>query len=809
MNVTSGLKHCPACGNEYHDEDTCPHDGATLIRGPVADPLLGQILKGSYKVLSRIGEGGMGVVYQATQLSLGRPVAVKAVFATPLHAPEVVQRFFREAKLLSQINHPNVVNLIDFGNTDSGVVYMVMEHLAGRTLDKAVPKGEGFAVSVVLDLMEQVGAGVAEAHRLGVVHRDLKPSNIFLADAPVGGVVVKILDFGIAKAVGDGRPGLTQSGAMIGSSGYMPPEQITGSSEVDARSDVYALGGILYYMLAGKPAYDGKSTRSVVTKQMAGGPEPVHFERLGKPEAWRIFPVILKAMAADPAQRYQSVAEFTADLRAACGAPEPLTGTRLRQGILLSDAGAAAHSTIVPSQGGTKERSSANHPATHHPATQHPADPVADPRTRKVLLVGGGVGLLLLAYIAGMLVLQMARKDNNAPAAPAAPAKAGAPAAAAPRATTTDRGVTDDDITLGMSAAFSGPARELGRGMKLGLETRFRFLNEQGGVAGRKVNLVALDDGYEPGRALQNMRELYDQHKAFAVVGNVGTPTAAVTIPYAIENKMIFFGAFTGSKLLRKDPPDRFVFNYRASYGEETAAVVKYLIEIRKVKPEQIAVFAQNDSYGDAGFEGVAKTLRHYGRDKEQILRVGYERNTADVAAAVAEILKHRDAVKAVVMVPTYRPGARFIQQLKDAKLDAVFANVSFVGSDALAEELKQLGSSYADGVIVTQVVPHFESRSSLVLKYRELLKKYFPAEQPGFVSLEGYIAACVFEEALKKAGTELTTDTLIDALESTRGLDLGIGAPINFGPSEHQGSHKVWGTVLDKSFRYQLLDLD
>jgi ABC-type branched-subunit amino acid transport system substrate-binding protein len=305
------------------------------------------------------------------------------------------------------------------------------------------------------------------------------------------------------------------------------------------------------------------------------------------------------------------------------------------------------------------------------------------------------------------------------------------------------------------------------------------------------------------------MKALAEQQKVFGFIGNVGTPTAAVAIPYALEKKTLFFGAFTGAPLLRKDPPDRYVFNYRASYAEETAAAVKYLIEVRRIKPYEIAVFAQNDKYGDAGFEGVARMLRRYRRDPSKILRVGYERNTADVHGAVSEILRNLQRVRAVVMVPTYRAAAQFVVNLKDKGADLIFTSVSFVGSNAFAEELMQLGKSYAEGVIVTQVVPLPDSKSSVVLRYQELLNKYAPGEKPDFVSLEGYIAATLLIEALNRTGPELNTETLVATLEGLRGLDLGLGAQINYGPSEHQASHKVWGAVLDAKGVYQNLELD
>src|SRR5262245_17561705 len=174
----------------------------------------------------------------------------------------------------------------------------------------------------------------------------------------------------------------------------------------------------------------------------------------------------------------------------------------------------------------------------------------------------------------------------------------------------TIRGVTDNEIRLGISAAFTGSAKELGNQMKLGIQTAFNLINDAGGIHGRQLKLVAADDGYEPTRTAETMKELYEKEQVFGFVGNVGTPTAVVGLPYALERKMLFFGAFTGAGLLRRDPPDRYVFNYRASYAEETDAVVRYLVKMRGLRPEQIAVFAQQDAYGDSGFAGVAKAMR-------------------------------------------------------------------------------------------------------------------------------------------------------------------------------------------------------
>ena len=372
------------------------------------------------------------------------------------------------------------------------------------------------------------------------------------------------------------------------------------------------------------------------------------------------------------------------------------------------------------------------------------------------------------------------------------------------------RGVTDNEIRLGISAPFTGSAKELGNQMKLGIETAFNLINERGGIHGRQLRLVAADDGYEPTRTAETMKELYEKERVFGFIGNVGTPTAVVGLPYALERRALFFGAFTGAGLLRRDPPDRYVFNYRASYAEETDAVVRYLVKMRGLRPEQIAVFAQQDAYGDSGFAGVAKAMRALrGGNESAILRLDYKRNTVDVDDAVARLRAHKPPIKAVVMVPTYRAAAKFIEKTRDIYPAMIYTNVSFVGSTALADELMLLGPRYANGVIVTQVVPAVDSYASAILKYKTALAKYFPGVPPDYVSLEGYVAGSLLLEGLKRAGQQLDAEKLVGALETVRDFDMGLGAPISFGPTEHQGSHKVWGTQLNENGRYQAIDLE
>jgi ABC-type branched-subunit amino acid transport system substrate-binding protein len=369
--------------------------------------------------------------------------------------------------------------------------------------------------------------------------------------------------------------------------------------------------------------------------------------------------------------------------------------------------------------------------------------------------------------------------------------------------------VGDREIVLGMASAFTGANRELGRAMRTGVEAAFRAVNDAGGIHGRKIRLVTADDGYEPSRTGPAMRQLVEQDRVFAVVGNVGTPTAAVSIPYCLEKKVVFFGAFTGGELLRKQPPDRYVFNFRPSYSEETSAAVRWLVNVRRVPAARIAVFSQDDEFGESGYRGAAAQLRSLGVDPARILRARYRRNTAEVAEAVATLRARARDVDAVVMVATYRAAAAFIRKSRDAGLAFATTNVSAVDANALAEDLVASGARYARDVMVTQIVPLPTSRASAVLRYQQALEGQAGGERPGFVSLEGWIVGNLLAEGIRRAGRDLDTEKLVAALEGIRDLDVGIGAPLAFSPKEHQASHKIWGTALQPDGAYRQIDLE
>lgn len=352
-----------------------------------------------------------------------------------------------------------------------------------------------------------------------------------------------------------------------------------------------------------------------------------------------------------------------------------------------------------------------------------------------------------------------------------------------------------DAFNVGMSTALSGPARDLGRGVMEGVQALFGRINRQGGIFGRPLHLVALDDGYEPSSAEANMQHLADEDRILAVLGNVGTPTAAVTVPIANREHLLLLGAFTGAGLLRRNPPDRYVINYRASYEDETAAMVQALLT-SGIRPDEIALFTQNDAYGDAGFEGCRKALERSGYLQTRAIAHGrYTRNTLDVTEGLISVLESRTPPRAVIMVGTYQPCARFIEIARQALPSAFFLNVSFVGSSALSSALGESG----EGVVITQAVPHFESDLPGVALYRSDLAALDSSPAPSFVSLEGWIVGRIFEEGLRRAGPGVTRESLVDAIESLTDLDLGIGVKIGYGPGDHVGSETVWPTRISR----------
>jgi branched-chain amino acid transport system substrate-binding protein len=359
-----------------------------------------------------------------------------------------------------------------------------------------------------------------------------------------------------------------------------------------------------------------------------------------------------------------------------------------------------------------------------------------------------------------------------------------------PLAATAEQGVTNDKIVFGQAAALEGPAAQLGLDMQTGLRAAFEEANKAGGIKGRKLELISLDDGYEPNKSIEATKKLIDEHKVFALIGPVGTPTSAAAQPIALQANVPFIGPFTGAEFLRTQPN---VVNVRGSYFQETEEMVERLTKDRGIT--RISIFYQDDAFGRAGLAGVQKALAK--RNMQLASEGTFERNTVAVKGALLSIQKGRP--EAVIMVGPYRPCAEFIKLARQIKMDAMMVNISFVGSNALAKEAGPVGA----GVVVTQVVPFpGDATIPLVARYQAALKATDPNAQPGFGTLEGYMVGRVVIAALEKMQGEPTRRALLDTIfASTFDLD---GARLVYGPNDNQGMDDVFLTVIqpDGTFR-------
>ena len=353
-----------------------------------------------------------------------------------------------------------------------------------------------------------------------------------------------------------------------------------------------------------------------------------------------------------------------------------------------------------------------------------------------------------------------------------------------------ENGVTATSILVGQSAAFSGPASELGTEMRLGAQTYFDHVNKTGGVNGRRIELKSLDDGYEPKRAAANTKQLIEQEKVFALFGYVGTPTSQASLPIFTDAKVPFVGPFTGAGLLR-NPVNHYVFNVRASYGAETEKIVEQLTSLGM---KRIAVFYQDDAYGQAGLSGVTAAMKK--RNLEIAVTGKVERNTVNVGEAVKAIAKTDP--QAVVMISAYTSCAAFIKEMIKAGSVPQFVNVSFVGSKALSKELGDEGR----GVGISQVVPFPWNAGTPVVKEYQKLMAAAGHNDFSFTSLEGFIAAKVLVEGLRRTGPNLTVDRFIATMDGMNNYDAG-GFYVSYSPEDHSGSKFVDLTVIGQNGKF------
>ena len=351
------MKICPVCNTEYPDDvKFCPNDGQTLRSAAPAGDLVGQVVADRYHVVKKLGEGGMGQVYLAEHVKMGRRSAIKVMNPSMVHDPDAVARFNREASNASRINHPNVCAIYDFGETPDGLIYLAMEFIEGEPLTDLLERDGALPLARAADIFRQSADALQVAHDLGIVHRDLKPDNIMLSRKKGGGDTVKVVDFGIAKAVGGDDAGqkVTKTGLVIGTPEFMSPEQLSGDT-LDGRSDLYSLALVFYRMLTGKLPFEATTVQETMIKRLTDEPLTLTEARPDLTFPPGLQPVLDTALARTPAERYQSVSKFAADVFSVTGSatstmPRTRGGTDTEGKTQLLDPSSATPTTRISAQ---------------------------------------------------------------------------------------------------------------------------------------------------------------------------------------------------------------------------------------------------------------------------------------------------------------------------------------------------------------------------------------------------------------------------------------------------------------------------
>jgi serine/threonine protein kinase len=399
------VKRCPTCDSEYADDQKfCPRDGSAL-RPATQGSLVDSVIADRYHIVKKLGEGGMGTVYLGEHVKMGRKSAIKVMSPTMARDPDAIARFNREAANAARINHPNVCQIYDFGETPDGIIYLAMEYIEGESLGDVLEREGRLPAARALAILEQTADALQAAHDLGIVHRDLKPDNIMITRGRGGADVVKVVDFGIAKAM-SGAEGqqVTKTGLVVGTPEYMSPEQLSGD-KLDGRSDLYSLALVFFRCLTGTFPFQAESTQEMMIKRLTDDPLPLNAAQPGAGYPEGLQRVLDRALARMPGDRYVGAVQFAADAAAAArGMPEqPAPGPGEAATQLMGSADGTTR--LPPTQVRTSEKQPAPAAAPRTPTTPQPAPSPPHPVRRRapvlaiaagLLVVGGGAAAVLL-----------------------------------------------------------------------------------------------------------------------------------------------------------------------------------------------------------------------------------------------------------------------------------------------------------------------------------------------------------------------------------------------------------------------------
>ncbi|MDB4906459.1 MAG: hypothetical protein JWO05_1243 [Gemmatimonadetes bacterium] len=391
----SALKICPQCGTEYElDQRFCPKDGTTLRMQEGATDLVGSIIADRYHVLRKLGEGGMGQVYLAEHVKMGRKSAVKVMNPGMVNDSDAISRFNREASNASRINHPNVCAVYDFGETPEGIIYLAMEYIEGQSLNGLIEDQGALNPLRAADIARQTGEALSVAHDMGIVHRDLKPDNIMLTKNRDGSDCVKVVDFGIAKAANSEAQKVTKTGLVVGTPEYMSPEQLAGD-KLDGRSDIYALGLVAFNMLTGKLPFPAETVQESMIMRLTDKPRQLAEMKGDTTWSAEVQDVLNKALERDASLRYQTANQFGKELyKAVESMPASAMST---DGTMVMGAQSVPATRIAAAVPGAAPAAPA--PVVPAPGTVAPG-PVSPAGKSKMPLMAGG-GIVLLAAAAG------------------------------------------------------------------------------------------------------------------------------------------------------------------------------------------------------------------------------------------------------------------------------------------------------------------------------------------------------------------------------------------------------------------------